>query len=131
PFRVVMPRCRPPPAVRSPSGGRATWAFPVPGRNKWGSSWGVRAMRDGVGVPAWLARLAVLGEDEIARVVRRMTDPAVRALDEWWTWQRHDGQSAARPDWRVGLIMGGGGVGKARGGGGGGWAWVAAVAGGQ
>lgn len=61
-----------------------------------------------------MRRLLSLPEDDRRRVLRGLTAPQVRALeDEWWPWARR-GQIAPPGDWRVWLIRAGRGFGKTR-----------------
>lgn len=73
---------------------------------------------------ALLARLIALPPAERAEVLRGLTLPQRRELNErWWIWA-HEGQRWAEHDWRVWLIRAGRGFGKTRAGA----EWVSHVA---
>ncbi|HEX8527972.1 terminase large subunit domain-containing protein [Allosphingosinicella sp.] len=78
---------------------------------------------------AILAVLRRMPPDERARVLCRLPEPAIRAIEEEWWWQAHGGQiepaGADAPGsgpWRVWLIMAGRGFGKTRAGAE--WVWA-------
>ena len=79
--------------------------------------------------PGWLAALAAIDEERLARLLRATPAPLRRRLSEEWSWQAHGGQAEpiatpAGEAWRVWLIMAGRGFGKTRAGAE--WVWARA-----
>lgn len=61
-----------------------------------------------------IEKLLALPPEDQARLIRSLTAPQQRELNErWWLWA-HDGQRAPPGDWRVWLIRAGRGFGKTR-----------------
>ncbi|MEA3015494.1 MAG: hypothetical protein QOI38_216, partial [Sphingomonadales bacterium] len=77
---------------------------------------------------AILCALRRMSPEERARVLCRMPEPVLRAIEEEWWWQAHGGQiepkacDAGSGPWRVRLIMAGRGFGKTRAGAE--WVWA-------
>jgi len=77
---------------------------------------------------AILCVLRRMPDEERARVLCRMPEPVIRAIEEEWWWQAHGGQIEPRAcdsgsgPWRVWLIMAGRGFGKTRAGAE--WVWA-------
>jgi phage terminase large subunit-like protein len=79
------------------------------------------ARENGAGL---LARLLALPRETRAEVLRALSAPQRRELDErWWIWA-HDGQAWPEGDWRIWMIRAGRGFGKTRAGA----EWVSQIA---
>jgi phage terminase large subunit-like protein len=65
-------------------------------------------MTDTMWVFAVVRELAALeGEAQLFWVLRRMTVPQLRALQEAWPVWAHDGQMPPEDEWRIWLMMAG------------------------
>jgi phage terminase large subunit-like protein len=73
---------------------------------------------------ALLRRACELPEAELARLLKGLTGPQRRAIDEGWWAKWHEGQVPRGDDWDVWLLRGGRGFGKTRAGAE--WAWARA-----
>ncbi|HEX8240826.1 MAG TPA: terminase family protein [Allosphingosinicella sp.] len=73
---------------------------------------------------ALLARACELPEAELARLLKGLTGPQRRAIDEGWWAKWHEGQVPRGDDWDVWLLRGGRGFGKTRAGAE--WVWARA-----
>jgi len=78
--------------------------------NSWATGRGDRAIDEA----RLIAAVRALPDDELPRLLNRLTDRQARELHKRWPIWAHEGQLAPPGDWRVWLIRAGRGFGKTR-----------------